>query len=51
VRYGAGPQLKRDLTRLAVLAAAYLVLMLFVKNSYYQLILTLVPVWALFGVS
>jgi branched-chain amino acid transport system permease protein len=51
MRYGAGPLLKRDLTRLAVLAAAYLVLMLFVTNSYYQLILTLVPVWALFGVS
>jgi ABC-type branched-subunit amino acid transport system ATPase component/ABC-type branched-subunit amino acid transport system permease subunit len=51
MRYGAGPQLTRDLTRLAVLAAAYLVLTLFVKNSYYQLILTLVPVWALFGVS
>jgi branched-chain amino acid transport system permease protein len=51
MRHGAGPLLKRDLTRLAVLAAAYLVLMLFVTNSYYQLILTLVPVWALFGVS
>ena len=51
MRYGSGPQLKRGLTTLAVLSVAYLVLTLFVKNSYYQLILTLVPVWALFGVS
>ena len=36
---------------LAVLSVAYLLLALFVTNSYYQLILTLVPVWALFGVS
>ena len=51
MRYGTGSSLKRQLTTLAVLAAAYLVLALFVHNSYYQLILTLVPVWALFGVS
>jgi branched-chain amino acid transport system permease protein len=51
VRQGTGPNLKRNLTALAVLAVAYLVLTLFVTNSYYQLILTLVPVWALFGVS
>jgi len=51
VRYGTGPQLTRGLATLAILAVAYLVLTLFVKNSYYQLILTLVPVWALFGVS
>jgi branched-chain amino acid transport system permease protein len=51
VRYGTGSQLRRGLTTLAVLSAAYLVVALFVRNSYYQLILTLVPVWALFGVS
>ena len=51
MRYGTGPQLTRGLATLAILAVAYLVLTLFVKNSYYQLILTLVPVWALFGVS
>jgi len=51
MRYGTGSSLTRELTTLAVLAAAYLVLALFVHNSYYQLILTLVPVWALFGVS
>jgi ABC-type branched-subunit amino acid transport system ATPase component/ABC-type branched-subunit amino acid transport system permease subunit len=51
VRQGAGPQLRRHLTALAVVSVAYLLLAIFVHNSYYQLILTLVPVWALFGVS
>ncbi len=51
MRHGAGPQLRRNLTALAVVSVAYLVVTLFVTNSYYQLILTLVPVWALFGVS
>jgi ABC-type branched-subunit amino acid transport system ATPase component/ABC-type branched-subunit amino acid transport system permease subunit len=51
MRHGAGPRLRRGLTALAVLSAAYLVVVAFVSNSYYQLILTLVPVWALFGVS
>jgi ABC-type branched-subunit amino acid transport system ATPase component/ABC-type branched-subunit amino acid transport system permease subunit len=51
MRQGTGPQLRRNLTALAVVSVAYLGLTLFVTNSYYQLILTLVPVWALFGVS
>jgi len=51
VRHGAGQQLRFNLTVLAVVSVAYLVLASFVANSYYQLILTLVPVWALFGVS
>ncbi len=51
MRQGAGPQLKRNLIALALLSVAYLAIALFVTNSYYQLILTLVPVWALFGVS
>ena len=33
------------------LALAYMVLSLFVTNSYYQLILTLVLIWAIFGLS
>ena len=33
------------------IAAVYLVVSAFVSNSYYQLILTLVPIWAVFGVS
>src|SRR5262249_56534468 len=41
----------RGFVTLAILPVGYLVLPLFVKTSYYQMILTLVPVWALFGVS
>jgi ABC-type branched-subunit amino acid transport system permease subunit len=51
MRQGAGPHLRRNLTVLAVVSLVYLVAALFVTNSYYQLIMTLVPVWALFGVS
>ena len=51
MRQGTGRQLRRHLTALAVVSVAYLVVTLFVTNSYYQLILTLVPIWALFGVS
>ena len=51
MRQGAGPRLRRNLTALAVLSVAYLAIAAVVTNSYYQLILTLVPVWALFGVS
>ncbi|MGH2604943.1 MAG: branched-chain amino acid ABC transporter permease, partial [Dehalococcoidia bacterium] len=51
MRQGAGPLLRWNLLVLAVVSVVYLLLTLFVTNSYYQLILTLVPVWALFGVS
>ena len=51
MRQGAGPPLRQNLIALAVVSVAYLAVTLFVTNSYYQLILTLVPVWALFGVS
>ncbi|MBS0640328.1 MAG: branched-chain amino acid ABC transporter ATP-binding protein/permease [Proteobacteria bacterium] len=51
MRYGAAPRLRRDLTILAILSVAYLAVSTFITNSYYQLILTLVPVWAVFGVS
>ena len=51
MRHGAGPRLRRGLVVLAALSVAYLLAMTVVTNSYYQLILTLVPVWALFGVS
>ncbi|MEA2729313.1 MAG: branched-chain amino acid transport system ATP-binding protein livM, partial [Acetobacteraceae bacterium] len=51
MRYGSAPRLKRDLLTLAVVSVAYLSLSMFVRNSYYQLIMTLVPVWATFGVS
>ena len=51
MRQGTGPQLRRNLAALAVVSVAYSSFTLFVTNSYYQLILTMVPVWALFGVS
>jgi branched-chain amino acid transport system permease protein len=51
MKEGAGPHLRWNLTVLAVVSVVYLAVAMFVTNSYYQLILTLVPVWALFGVS
>ncbi|HEY1411211.1 MAG TPA: ATP-binding cassette domain-containing protein, partial [Rhodopila sp.] len=51
MRYGAAPRLRRDLITLAAVSAAYLAVSAFVSNSYYQLIMTLVPIWAMFGVS
>src|SRR5258705_10050421 len=51
MRQGAGPHLRRNLVVLAVVSVVYLALTLFLNNSYSQLILPLVPVWALFGVS
>jgi ABC-type branched-subunit amino acid transport system ATPase component/ABC-type branched-subunit amino acid transport system permease subunit len=51
MRGDAGPPLRRNLIALAAVSIAYLGVTMFVTNSYYQLILTLVPVWALFGVS
>jgi len=51
MRQGAGPYLRWNLVVLAVVSVVYLLVTFFVTNSYYQLILTLVPVWALFGVS
>ncbi len=41
----------RSLVPFIAFAAVYLVVTLFVSNSYYQLILTLVLVWACFGLS
>jgi branched-chain amino acid transport system permease protein len=51
MRQGAAPRVRRDLIVLSVVAVAYLAVTAFVTNSYYQLILTLVPIWAVFGVS
>jgi branched-chain amino acid transport system permease protein len=51
MRYGSAPRLKRDLITLGIVSTAYLAASTFVSNSYYQLIMTLVPIWALFGVS
>jgi ABC-type branched-subunit amino acid transport system ATPase component/ABC-type branched-subunit amino acid transport system permease subunit len=51
MRYGSAPRLKRDLVTLGVVSIAYVGVSTFVTNSYYQLIMTLVPIWATFGVS
>ncbi len=51
MRYGSAPRLRRDLAALGVVSAAYLAASTLVSNSYYQLIMALVPVWATFGVS
>ena len=46
LRPGAAPRLRRDAILFAVLLCAYLALGSTVGNSYYQLMLTLVPLWA-----
>ncbi len=51
MRAGAGPRIRRDAIALAICAAAYLALCAVVHNSYYQLMLTLVPIWAAMGLS
>ena len=51
MRQGADIRLRRDGIALAVVTVGYLGVSAFVTNSYYQLILTLVPIWAVFGVS
>src|SRR6202040_4107682 len=51
MRQGAGVRLRRDGIALAVVTVVYLAISVRVTNPYYQLILTLVPIWALFGVS
>jgi len=44
-------QESRSLLPILVFTALYAALSLSVTNSYYQLVLTLVPVWAVFGLS
>jgi branched-chain amino acid transport system permease protein len=51
MRLGTSEKLRRDLIVLFGLAVIYLGVSWFVPNSYFQLILTLVPIWAAFGVS
>jgi ABC-type branched-subunit amino acid transport system ATPase component/ABC-type branched-subunit amino acid transport system permease subunit len=51
MRLGTTEKLRRDLLILLGLAVIYLGVSWFTPNSYYQLILTLVPIWAAFGVS
>jgi ABC-type branched-subunit amino acid transport system ATPase component/ABC-type branched-subunit amino acid transport system permease subunit len=51
MRQGAGNRLRRDGIALVIVALVYLAVASSVTNTYYQLILSLVPIWALFGVS
>src|SRR5918998_1100863 len=51
MRPNALPRLRRDGLVFAALVAAYLLLSGVVTNSYYQLMLTLVAVWAVMGLS
>ena len=51
MRQGAHIRLRRDGIALVVVVALYLLATGFVRNSYYQLIMKLVPIWAAFGVS
>jgi ABC-type branched-subunit amino acid transport system ATPase component/ABC-type branched-subunit amino acid transport system permease subunit len=51
MRIGTAEKLRRDLMVLVGLSVIYLGVAWFVPNSYFQLILTLVPIWAAFGVS
>ncbi len=51
MRPGAAPRVRRDLCLLAAAAVLYGGLSLLVSNSYYQLMLTLVPIWAVMGLS
>jgi branched-chain amino acid transport system permease protein len=51
MRPNALPRLRREAFIFAALLALYLLLSGFVTNSYYQLMLTLVPIWAVMGLS
>ncbi len=51
LRPGAGRRLRRDALLFALMICVYLAAGSLVKNSYYQLMLTLVPIWAAMGLS
>lgn len=42
---------KQDFRHMALFALCYLLLATLVSNSYYQLIMTIVPIWAVMGLS
>jgi branched-chain amino acid transport system permease protein len=48
---GARAHLRRHVAPMAAFLLAYALLTAFVQNSYYQLIMALVPVWAVMGLS
>ncbi len=51
MRPGAGKRVRRDLVVLIAGVAIYAAASSLVTNSYYQLVLTLVPIWAVMGLS
>ena len=51
MRPGSVPRVRRDLVVLVGCTVAYAAASLAVSNNYYQLILTLVPIWAVMGLS
>jgi ABC-type branched-subunit amino acid transport system ATPase component/ABC-type branched-subunit amino acid transport system permease subunit len=51
MRVGGAARLKRDAIVTAIVVVAYVAFASFVHNSYYQLILTLVPIWAALGLG
>ncbi len=51
MRVGGAARLRRDVVALAVISKVYAALAASVPNSYYQLILTLVPIWAVLGLG
>ena len=51
MRPGAAPRIRRDVVVLFAVTVAYAALSWLVINSYYQLIMTLVPIWAVMGLS
>jgi len=51
VRVGGAERLRRDSIATAIIVALYLAAASLVHNSYYQLILTLVPIWAALGLG
>jgi ABC-type branched-subunit amino acid transport system ATPase component/ABC-type branched-subunit amino acid transport system permease subunit len=51
MRVGGAVRLRRDSVATAVIVVLYLAAASLVHNSYYQLILTLVPIWAALGLG
>jgi ABC-type branched-subunit amino acid transport system ATPase component/ABC-type branched-subunit amino acid transport system permease subunit len=51
VRVGGAARLRRDVIALAVIAVLYALLAFCVSSPYYQLMLTLVPIWAALGLG
>ena len=51
MRVGGAARLRRDIVALTVISVVYAALAASVHNSYYQLILTLVPIWAILGLG